>query len=759
MTGVSYFKADGVTALTQSFGYDADSNRTSFSDTDVAQTTVSYDHLNRVSTVTAPSPLGTTSSAYFLDGALNTVTDATGTTTFTEDHIGRVATMVDPLNPTGSNTTTYSFDAAARLTGRTEANAIVTTAGYSGADQLASKTEVAGSTTLASWSAVTYDLAQNRTGETLTYYASNPYPDPQAGSATYKYDSVNQLSQSSIPGQSAAAFGFDAAHNLTSNAGNRQAYNNNESLQTVAAATVGSDADGNQQKDVVGNILSWNSLSQFEQFSTTETYAYDALGRLTKVSNGSNVTQFVYRGLSGQVVEELNGSGGVIRSYAWDTLGRQLYVKAGTTVYYEITDPHGDVAALASGTALVGTAHFDPWGNPFTPNGTTTPFGFQGAAGSWSDATSGFVSMGVRWYYPKVGRFLSRDPAAGTANPRVPLTGLRWLYGLNSPLIHSDPTGLDTQLDNSGGCDAACQGAAAPPAAAPPPAQQAATPVCGRGGCVSMAQQNPVDWCNLGGLHWCAAGNALGNQQVSVDQYQANEIAAGIQDSIMGMGRTGQAVANCQHGDWSACQVLGSGVAHTVMHPGGLIDYEDLSNGRYGRWVGHIIPAILMAGVTVGAGGLLAGGTAAATEATSADLATATAEASASEVAGAAPKLLTGGGVNSWEGGITSTITDSPTTMWRVWGGGSGRTGQWLSTVKPTNAFEAQEGLALPPGNTATFLSQVVVPAGVRIQIGQAAGIWGRAGGWEQVQLLDKIPAGSFGEGSVLTPLLEAAFP
>gem|GEM_PF-5680394 len=85
VTGVSYFKADGVTALSQNFGYDADSNRTSFADTDVAQTTVTYDHLNRVSTVTAPSPLGTTSYAYFLDGALNTVTDATGTTTFTQD--------------------------------------------------------------------------------------------------------------------------------------------------------------------------------------------------------------------------------------------------------------------------------------------------------------------------------------------------------------------------------------------------------------------------------------------------------------------------------------------------------------------------------------------------------------------------------------------------------------------------------------------------------------------------------------------------
>jgi len=59
------------------------------------------------------------------------------------------------------------------------------------------------------------------------------------------------------------------------------------------------------------------------------------------------VTQFAYRGLTGEVVQELNGAGGVTRSYAWDSTGRQLYVKSGSNVYYEITDLHGDVAALA----------------------------------------------------------------------------------------------------------------------------------------------------------------------------------------------------------------------------------------------------------------------------------------------------------------------------------------------------------------------------------------------------------------------------
>ncbi len=80
---------------------------------------------------------------------------------------------------------------------------------------------------------------------------------------------VNQLSQALIPSKTTVAYGYDAAHNLTRNAGTTQAYNPNESLQTVGAATVGSDQDGNQKTDVSGNTLSWNSLSQLEQFSTT----------------------------------------------------------------------------------------------------------------------------------------------------------------------------------------------------------------------------------------------------------------------------------------------------------------------------------------------------------------------------------------------------------------------------------------------------------------------------------------------------------
>jgi RHS repeat-associated protein len=512
LVGVSYLKADGTTALSRSLGYDADGNQTSFSDTDVAQTTVSYDHLNRPNTVTAPSPYGTTTYAYFMDGAVNTTVDPNGTTTFTEDRLGRVASMVTPLV---AGTTSYSYDAAGRLTSRTEANGIVTTVTYTGADQLASKTEVAGSTTLASWSNVTYDLAQNRTAETLAYYAGNPYPDAQAGTATYQYDTENQLSQATLPGRTTGTFGFDAAHNLTSNAGTTQAYNANESLQTVGGATTGSDADGNQVSDGNGHSLSWNSLSQLEAFATAETYTYDGLGRLTTVTNGSNVTKFVYQGQSGHVIQELNSSNVLVRSYAWDG-NRQLYFKTGSNSYYQITNPHGDVVASASATSLAGTIHFDPWGNPtYTPTGTTTPFGFQGAAGSWTDGATSFASMGVRWYYPKVGEFLSSDPATGSAGARLPIERMRWLYGADAPLTHNDPTGLIQTAMTDGACDASCQVADAAPTSNARDTNQNAAPArivyYGRGMPLGQASG-----CNIGSQTCGAYAGNFGRQLLNI---------------------------------------------------------------------------------------------------------------------------------------------------------------------------------------------------------------------------------------------------
>jgi hypothetical protein len=109
-------------------------------------------------------------------------------------------------------------------------------------------------------------------------------------------------------------------------------------------------------------------------------------------------------------------------------------------------------------------------------------------------------------------------------------------------------------------------------------------------------------------------------------------------------------------------------------------------------------------------------------------------------------------GIDPWTGPSVVSVTGQTTVFYRVWGGGSAQAGSWISPVRPASAAQARAGLALPPENAATFVSEVRVPAGVAIETGTVAPAYGQPGGWQQVQLLERIPASAFGPGVPLAP-------
>ena len=65
----------------------------------------------------------------------------------------------------------------------------------------------------------------------------------------------------------------------------------------------------------------------------------------------------------------------------------------------------------------------------------------------------------------------------------------------------------------------------------------------------------------------------------------------------------------------------------------------------------------------------------------------------------------------------------------------------------PLSGSAAQEGLSLPPENSAEFVSVVTAPAGTRIQIGVAAEGFAYGGEGVQVELLQPIPGSCYGPG------------
>jgi RHS repeat-associated protein len=72
-----------------------------------------------------------------------------------------------------------------------------------------------------------------------------------------------------------------------------------------------------------------------------------------------------------------------------------------------------------------------------------TPFGYAGASGAQTDATSGLVLMGNRFYDAATGRFLSRDPAGAGEN--------WYAYCSNNPVSNIDPLGLQSSDGGGGG--------------------------------------------------------------------------------------------------------------------------------------------------------------------------------------------------------------------------------------------------------------------------------------------------------------------
>ena len=81
---------------------------------------------------------------------------------------------------------------------------------------------------------------------------------------------------------------------------------------------------------------------------------------------------------------------------------------------------------------------------------------------------------------------------------------------------------------------------------------------------------------------------------------------------------------------------------------------------------------------------------------------------------------------------------------------GDANVGGWLTAVPPKSSAWAQEALALPPGNKATMIQEVLVPNGTLLERSRAIPMpaWGRMrGGAEQFKLLDQIPMKNFGPG------------
>ena len=141
-----------------------------------------------------------------------------------------------------------------------------------------------------------------------------------------------------------------------------------------------------------------------------------------------------------------NNANAVVNSYVYanDQVVMQHAGDMDAPKYFYLRDHLGSVRQVVdSDGEVVNLYNYTPHGEAVAPETQETiynPFQFTG---QWYDTKLLQYNLRARPYYPAIGRFGSHDPVRGTF--RSPLTLHPYLYCLNDPVNHTDPTGMVTK--------------------------------------------------------------------------------------------------------------------------------------------------------------------------------------------------------------------------------------------------------------------------------------------------------------------------
>ncbi|MBV1854119.1 RHS repeat domain-containing protein [Catellatospora tritici] len=369
---------------------------------------------------------------------------------------GTVTAIVDKRNDTVTETQCFDHDLLGRLTAAWTAN-----------DDCAADVAVTGSNATVGgidpyWTSWTFNDRGDRSQEVQHALVGQSGGDT---TSTYNYPTSGGTQPHALtsvtvqgPNGSPSSYTYDAAGNT---------------------ATRTTTANGNQAMtfNSVGKLAAVDKNSG----SAVSTYTYDSSGN-TLVQRGP-----------GMVTVYLPGEELTLNTLTGVTSGKRYYSGAGVTAVRTGTTSTAFSYLISNnqGTATLSTDRTgqNPSWKPFTPYGG--PRGTQpalwpdthGFLGKPTDSTTGLNLIGARQYDPTTGRFISPDPVFQATDTNQ-LGG--YSYAGNSPISHSDPTGLcrddpgtpcgDGHLHDGNGldgkgtggpghkCGTACGGSGPPPA-------------------------------------------------------------------------------------------------------------------------------------------------------------------------------------------------------------------------------------------------------------------------------------------------------
>ncbi|MBB5629330.1 polymorphic toxin-type HINT domain-containing protein [Sphaerisporangium krabiense] len=397
--------------------------------TGIGDYTLEYNDRSLLSRVAKPSGQ-VAAFSYDSRGNPSQRIDTTGTATFTWDDADRLATAAEPVS---GRSFTYGYDNADRLTSLNSSTpATSQTFTYDDMDRLLTHTLKNGSG--AQLAKVTYGW--DKDDRLLSKITSGT---AGAGTNTYGYDQNGRLTSWTAPNGNVTSYTWDAAGNRTGAGQQTYTYDERNRLLSGGGSQYTYTARGTLATETKSGATTALTFDAFDRLISDgdTTYAYDALGRLTSRTKSGATQRFTYSGLGNDIATITDGSGAIQGKFGRDPFGSLLGLQeGGGSALGALSDLHGDLVGTFSGTALVDSAAYDPFGQNIAQSGARRSLGYQG---EWTDPDTGKVNMNARWYQPGTGAFASRDD--WDLDPYASSRLNRYSYADGSPLTRSDPSG------------------------------------------------------------------------------------------------------------------------------------------------------------------------------------------------------------------------------------------------------------------------------------------------------------------------------
>jgi RHS repeat-associated protein len=397
---------------------------TTNTNTNVTTPAVAYGNGTSLSTVTYAPTGAVTGEGWAFATGQPTVSDAA-----VLSQSGRV--LQDKITDTGAAapyTSTYTYDAAGRLTGATVPD---NTLGYSFASTGNCGAQSAGNNAAAGSDG-------NRTGYTDTTTGGTGASTTPVTVASC-YDNADRLTSDSITGAPTGASPILSTP-LISTSGPTQnlGYDNHGNITAIADQAMTYDQTGQHLSTTTSNTGNGGVVD-------TVAYVRDVTGNAIQMSTtiGTGATPAIvdYSGGGGIGYTFTASTAGVPSALQEATLslpgGVTLSQQGATAQVWSYPNLHGDdiVTTDANGVRPSGPiAVYDPFGNPInlttgqigtiaadttsSPTNTTTPgasYGWEGSHGKQNQTTGDIatIEMGARQFVPTLGRFLTVDPVPG----------------------------------------------------------------------------------------------------------------------------------------------------------------------------------------------------------------------------------------------------------------------------------------------------------------------------------------------------------